>query len=156
MHGIRRRSILTAATSGVVLGAAGIARALTPKFSIESDRDSVRTFHGVHEGLGSVDIRMFDFAGAAAPANFLIYDIAVGASEGVHVHNLTDPKLGAFDEYYYVLEGRGKMLIHGEPVMVSAGDHVHTPLEVAHGIANIDDTHRLKVFLTYIDRSRKS
>jgi mannose-6-phosphate isomerase-like protein (cupin superfamily) len=80
----------------------------------------------------------------------------VGASEGVHLHSLTDPKLGAFDEYYYILEGRGKMMIDGEPIMVGAGDHIHTPLEVAHGIENIDEHRRLRIFLTYIDRSSAS
>ena len=131
------------------------ARTGTPKFEVESANQNIRAFRGVHEGLGTIDMRVFDFAGAAAPANFLIYDIPPGASEGVHVHNLTDPKLGAFDEYYYIIEGRGKMLIDGEPLTVGAGDHVHTPLDVAHGIENIDDSRRLKVFLTYIDRSVK-
>src|SRR3546814_12219874 len=81
------------------------------------------------EGLGAIDGRLFDFGGAPAPAAFLIYDIPVGASEGVHLHNLTDPKLGAFDEYYYILEGRGKMTINGEAIAVTAGDHVHAPLD---------------------------
>lgn len=131
-------------------------RAGAQKFKVESDRDTVRSFQGIHAGLGSIDVRIFDFAGAPAPANFLIYDIPVGASEGVHLHNLTDPKLGAFDEYYYILEGRGKMMIDGEPIIVGAGDHIHTPLEVAHGIENIDEHHRLRIFLTYIDRSSAS
>jgi mannose-6-phosphate isomerase-like protein (cupin superfamily) len=154
MHGISRRDLLTATAFGAVLSSA--ARAGAAKFEVESDRQNVRSFQGIHAGLGSIDVRIFDFSGAAAPANFLIYDIPVGASEGVHLHDLTDPKLGAFDEYYYILEGRGKMLIDGEPLVVSAGDHIHTPLNVAHGIENVDEHHRLKVFLTYIDRSAKS
>ncbi len=153
MHDISRRHILTAAAFGAVLNSAAMARAGTPKFKLESDRQKIRSFHAVHEGLGSIDVRVFDFAGASAPANFLIYDIPFGASEGVHHHNLADPKLGAFDEYYYIIEGRGKMMIDGVPIMVGAGDHVHTPLDVAHGIENIDARQRLKVFLTYIDRS---
>jgi uncharacterized RmlC-like cupin family protein len=148
-----RRGILSAAAFATMLGAAGTARGQGPKFRLESDRRNIRTFKGIHEGLGSIDMRMFDFGGASAPANFLIYDIPVGASEGVHLHNLTDPKLGAFDEYYYIIEGRGRMMIGGEPVMVGPGDHVHTPLDVPHGIENIDDALRLKVFLTYIKRA---
>ena len=153
MYQISRRNILTATALGAVLSGAGIARAGSPKFQLESDSEKMRSFENYHRGLGSIGMRMFDFGGAAAPANFLIYDIPPGASEGVHVHNLTDPKLGPFDEYYYIIEGRGRMMIGGEPVMVSAGDHVHTPLEVPHGIENIDADCRLKVFLTYIDRS---
>ena len=153
---ISRRNIIAATAFGTVLNSLGIARAQAPKFTVESDKQNSRSYRGVHEGLGSIDVRMFDFAGASAPAHFLIYDLPVGASEGVHLHNLTDPKLGAFDEYYYIIEGRGRMMIDGEPVMVGAGDHVHTPLEVAHGIENIDDRQRLRVFLTYIDRSLKT
>ena len=152
MHKLNRRDVLTATAFAAVLPA-GVARAQAPKFQLESDRQNIRSFQHYHQGLGSIDIRMFDFGRAAAPANFLIYEIPPGASEGVHVHNLTDPKLGPFDEYYYIIEGRGKMMIDGEPVIVAAGDHVHTPLDVPHGIENIDGRRRLKVFLTYINRS---
>lgn len=153
---ISRRNIITATAFGTVLSSMGIARVQAPKFKVESDKQNIRSYLGIHEGLGSIDVRMFDFAGAPAPANFLIYDMPVGASEGVHLHNLTDLELGAFDEYYYIIEGRGRMMIDGEPIIVRAGDHVHTPLDVAHGIENIDDNHRLRVFLTYIDRSLKT
>lgn len=153
MRKLDRRTILTAAAFGAATGPARVVRAQPPTYSLESDRENVRTFQRYHEGLGSLDMRMFDFGRAAAPANFLTYDIPPGASEGVHVHNLTDPKLGPFDEYYYIIEGRGRMMIDGAPVLVGPGDHVHTPLEVPHGIENIDERQRLKVFLTYIDRS---
>ncbi len=153
MRLISRRTILNATALAAVVSRAGAARAAAPKFTVESGNQNIRSFRGVHEGLGSIDLRIFDFSGASAPAHFLIYDIPPGASEGVHVHNLADPKLGAFDEYYYIIEGRGKMMIDDEPLMVGAGDHVHTPLDVSHGIENIDERRRLKVFLTYIDRS---
>lgn len=156
MDDISRRNILGAAALGALLSPAAAAQAGTPRFRKETGGQNVHTFKNYHEGLGSLDMRMFDFAGDSAPANFLIYDIPVGASEGVHVHNLTDPKLGPFDEYYYIIEGRGRMMIDGQAVMVSAGDHVHTPLEVPHGIENIDPKQRLKLFLTYIDRSPKA
>ena len=152
MHELNRRDVLTATAFAAALPA-GIAHARSPRFQIESDREGMRSFERYHKGLGTIGMRIFNFGRAAAPANFLIYDIPPGASEGVHVHNLTDPKLGPFDEYYYIIEGRGRMMIDGEPVMVAAGDHVHTPLEVPHGIENIDARRRLKVFLTYIDRS---
>lgn len=153
MDEISRRNILAAATLGTLLIPAASAGARPRRFKLEPGTQGIRRFQAVHEGLGSIDVRMFDFGGAPSPANFLIYDIPVGASEGVHLHNLTDPKLGAFDEYYYIIEGRGKMMIDGEPILVTAGDHVHAPLDSWRGIENIDDTHRLKVFLTYIDRT---
>lgn len=150
---LTRRRLLTATGAMAAIAAARPANAANPKFRLESDRDNVRVFEKYHEGLGSIGMRMFDFGRASAPAYFLTYDIPPGASEGVHVHNLTDPALGPFDEYYYIIEGRGMMLIDGKPLLVGAGDHIHTPLDVAHGIENISDVDRLKVFLTYIDRT---
>ena len=154
MRNISRRKVLTASAFGIMLQSIGIAQARTPKFRLESGSKDIHTWHGVHEGLGDVDVRLFDFEGADAPANFMVYDMPVGASEGVHLHNLEDPALGPYDEFYYIVEGRGKMVIDDETFIVSAGDHVHAPLDTWRGIANADDTDRLKVFLTYIDRSK--
>src|SRR3546814_7060703 len=108
MKELDRRTLLAAATVGSMLAPASSAGASPRKFGLEAASKGIATFQAVHEGLGSIDVRLFDFGGAPAPAAFLIYDIPVGASEGVHLHNLTDPKLGAFDEYYYILEGRSE------------------------------------------------
>src|SRR3546814_17052543 len=48
------------------------------------------------------------------------------------------------------------MTINGEAIAVTAGDHVHAPLDCWRGIENIDDERRLKIFHTYIERSSKS
>jgi len=45
------------------------------------------------------------------------------------------------------------MEIDGEIVPVNAGDHVHCPLGVAHGIRNSHKAHNLRVFLTFITRT---
>jgi hypothetical protein len=122
------------------------------RFSVESDRVDVRDFEKYHQGIGTIGARFFQFDGAPVPANFLIYDIPPGCSEGVHVHNTVDPALGPFDEYYYIIAGTGVMPIDGERVPVSAGDHVHTPMGVHHGIENNGNA-MLRVFLTYINRA---
>ncbi|BBE34341.1 cupin domain-containing protein [Sphingosinicella microcystinivorans] len=155
MDDINRRNLIAAATCGLLMFPAAPIRAKPPRFKLEPGSQGFQTFKAVHEGLGSIDVKIFDFGDAPAPANFLIYDIPAGASEGVHLHNLTDPKLGAFDEYYYIIEGRGRMTIDGEAVLVTAGDHVHAPLDSWRGIENIDSSDRLKVFLTYIDRTQR-
>jgi quercetin dioxygenase-like cupin family protein len=90
----------------------------------------------VHEGDGTISLRYFRFDNAPAPANFVVYDMPPGSSEGVHTHQLGDTVAGSYDEYYYIVEGRGEMEIDGQIVPVKAGDHVHTPLGVAHGICN--------------------
>src|SRR3546814_6605304 len=83
--------LLAAATLGSMLAPASSAGASPRKFGLEAASKGIATFQAVHEGLGSIDVRLFDFGGAPAPADFLIYDIPVGASEGVPLHNLTDP-----------------------------------------------------------------
>lgn len=155
MDDLSRRNILAAVALGAIASPAAAAATRSPRYKVEGWSEGFNTFQSVHEGLGSIDVRLFDFGGASSPAHFLIYDIPVGASEGVHLHNLTDPALGPYEEYYYIIEGRGKMTIDGEQILVTAGDHVFAPLDCWRGIANIDEQHRLKVFLTYIDRSAK-
>ena len=123
------------------------------KAAKESALENVETFEKVHDGLGSVDVRIFSFNDASLPARFLIYDFPPGASEGVHTHRMGDKVEGAFDEYYYIVAGQGEMEIDGSRVPVKAGDHVHTPLTVAHGIKNTHATEHMKVFLTFIDRA---
>jgi quercetin dioxygenase-like cupin family protein len=61
-------------------------------------------------------------------------------------------KQGSFDEYYYIISGQGQMEIDGQVVAVAKGDHVHTPLEVAHGVEDTHPTENLRVFLTFIKR----
>jgi uncharacterized cupin superfamily protein len=156
MQVLTRRGILTGAAAAAAAGASRSGTAAPLPFALEAGSKDIRQFKNYHAGLGSIGMRMFDFGGASAPAYFLTYDIPPGASEGVHVHNLKDPALGPFDEYYYIVEGRGRMMIDGKAVMVGPGDHVHTPLNVAHGIENVTEGQQLKVFLTYIDRSAKA
>lgn len=125
-------------------------------YAKESESDGMREITGIHEGKGKGKTKWFRFANEPWPAHFMIYDLEPGASEGVHVHFLDDRnKEGAFDEYYYIMSGEGQMEIDGKIVPVKAGDHVHTPLEVAHGVENTHPTENLKVFLTFIARAGK-
>ena len=158
---VSRRDIVSfSAAAGVLAGggSSSSSRGLEKRpaaMAKESALDEVRTFDQVHGGLGSVQVRFFSFDKAPLPARFLIYDFPPGASEGVHTHGLGDKVGGAFDEYYFVLAGQGEMEIGGERVPVKPGDHVHTPLDVAHGIRNTHPHEHLRVFLTYIDRDAR-
>ena len=160
MDDISRRTLLAAAVVGSMAGPAAMAAPATAapgarpsRFMVERATEGFNNFRAVHEGLGELGVRLFDFKGAAAPANFMIYDIPPGASEGVHLHNLSDPALGPYEEYYYIVEGSGVMTIDREEFAVTAGDHVFAPLDSWRGIANRDGPGNLKIFLTYIDRS---
>jgi mannose-6-phosphate isomerase-like protein (cupin superfamily) len=155
MDEISRRTILAAAAAGSMIapGAATAASLRPSRFKVERAAEGFNKFKAVHEGLGELGVRLFDFDGAAAPANFMIYDIPPGASEGVHLHNLSNPALGPYEEYYYIVAGRGVMTIDGEEFPVTAGDHIFAPLDSWRGIANTDGPDNLQVFLTYIDRS---
>lgn len=125
-------------------------------FGKDSDTEGVVSYTGIHAGKGTVQIKMFPFDGAPAPTNFLIYELPPGASEGTHSHFLDNRnEQGSYDEYYYIISGSGQMEINGEIVPVFKGDHVHTPLEVAHGIENTDPTEHLRVFLTFIKRGNE-
>ena len=107
----------------------------------------------VHEGKGAIDVKFFFRQDRYAhPALLLIYDIAPGASEGVHTHRPGDTVMGSYDEFYYILSGSGVMEIDGKKLTVTAGDHIFTPNEVAHGIENTSDTVPLKVYLVAVIR----
>lgn len=134
-------------------GVAKPAAAGKATFTKETEAQGMVEITGIHEGKGTGRARLFRFAGTPAPAHFMIYDLPPGASEGVHAHFLDNRNQeGSFDEYYYIISGHGQMEIDGEVVAVSQGDHVHTPLEVAHGVENTHPTENLRVFLTFIKR----
>ena len=125
-------------------------------FTKDSEATGMVEITGIHEGKGAGKVKFFRFDGAPFPAHFMIYDLPPGASEGVHVHFLDDRNgQGSFDEYYYFISGRGQMEIDGQIVAVGKGDHVHAPLEAAHGVENTHPTENLRVFLTFIKRGNE-
>ncbi|KRB80583.1 hypothetical protein ASE00_16160 [Sphingomonas sp. Root710] len=128
-----------------------------PAFTKEAEADGMVEITGIHNGKGKGKARIFRFADQSAPAYFMIYDLPPGASEGVHVHFLDNRnEEGSFDEYYYVISGQGQMEIDGKILPVVQGDHVHTPLEVAHGVENSHATDNLRIFLTFIQRGSET
>jgi mannose-6-phosphate isomerase-like protein (cupin superfamily) len=137
-------------------GAASAAGNQKAMVATDSESNGMVEVPGIHEGKGKAKVKFFPFNGAPAPAHFIIYELPPGASEGVHTHFLDDRnKQGSFDEYYYIISGQGQMEIDGQVVAVAKGDHVHTPLEVAHGVENTHPTENLRVFLTFIKRGNE-
>ena len=158
---VPRRDLLASAGACLALASgkaaampAAAARSAPAKARFSKDSEGHGVYEGqVHEGKGTLKGKFFGFDGAPFPAYFLTYDLPPGSSEGVHVHFLDNRNGGgSFDEYYYIISGEGQMEIDGEVVPVRAGDHVHTPLEVAHGVENTHPSENLRVFLTFIKR----
>ena len=146
------------AAMGTESASAAASIAVNPKatFTKDSEANGMIEITGIHAGKGTGKAKFFGFDGAPAPAHFIIYDLPPGASEGVHVHFLDDRnQQGSFDEYYYFISGQGQMEIDGAVVAVAKGDHIHTPLEVAHGVENTHPTENLRVFLTFIKRGNE-
>lgn len=157
----RREAIAATGICFAMMSRKALATAGTPPsdatqkstYTKESEAHGMVEVTAIHAGKGKGKVRLFRFDGAPAPAHFLIYDLPPGASEGVHVHYLDNRNQeGSFDEYYYFISGHGQMEIDGKIVAVTKGDHVHTPLTVAHGVENTHPTENLRVFLTFIKR----
>lgn len=142
-----------AAAGALSTAEAASAEAPASAFSKLSEAEIAKPYPHVHEGDGTISVRYFGFDQAPAPAHFVIYDMPPGSSEGVHTHHLGDTVLGPYDEYYYVIQGEGEMEIDGKVVGIEAGDHVHTPLGVAHGVRNTMQDRNLRIFLTFISRT---
>jgi len=106
----------------------------------------------VHGGLGRLDVQFFfEPERPGRPALFLQYVIPPGASEGVHTHGAGRHE-GAWDEYYYIASGSGRMRLGADDVSVTAGEAIHTPLGMPHGIQNTHASELLRVFLVAIER----
>jgi mannose-6-phosphate isomerase-like protein (cupin superfamily) len=120
-------------------------------FACENDQHNRQVVPGMRNGCGSVTIRRFEFAGATLPARFVVYELLPGASEGVHAHYADNRNgTGTFEEFYYILAGRGMMTVGQHIFPVGPGDYIHVPLGLERGIANVDELEALKVHLTFI------
>jgi len=143
---LNRRDLLLA--GGIAFLASHATSAAVPADGTPA-RGQRRQMHG---GKGLLDVTFFfEPERPGRPALFLEYRIPPGASEGVHVHGPDRPE-GAWDEYYYVAEGSGRMRIGDEDVEVAAGQTLHTPLGVPHGIENTSRS-PLRIFLVAIERA---
>jgi quercetin dioxygenase-like cupin family protein len=58
------------------------------------------------------------------------------------------------DEIFHILEGKGTMMVGGEPVPVSAGSVVYVPAEVKHSVEPVD-TRMVIVFFKSPGRASK-
>lgn len=124
-----------------------------PASPIENDREGREVLEHMRGGPGSVSVRHFRFDGKGAPTRFLILEIPPGAAEGSHVHYADDRNgTGAYEEFYYVISGRGIATLGDATYDVGPGDYWHAPLDMARGLTNADPAEMLKVHMTVVLR----
>jgi len=74
-------------------------------FTKLAEADVATPYSHLHGGAGTVSLQYFRFNNTPALANFVVYDMPPGSSEGVRTHVLGNAMLGSYDEYYYIVEG---------------------------------------------------
>ena len=131
--------------------ASSVRRAKRPAYL--KDLDGATRSIRAHAGKGAIGVKyFFGTEKAASPAIIMMYILPPGTSEGMHTHALGDKRKGSYDEYYYIVAGRGQMDIAGERVRVKKGDHIFTPNGVPHAIENTAKKGELKVHLVALRR----
>jgi mannose-6-phosphate isomerase-like protein (cupin superfamily) len=141
----RREMLLSSGVAFLASHATGA----EPASGVDVTQTHRRQMHG---GKGLLDVRFFfEPERPGRPALFLEYRIPPGASEGVHTHGRGRAE-GPWDEYYYVAEGAGRMRVGDSDVRVAAGEALHAPLGVPHGIENTTPQ-ILRIFLVAIERT---
>lgn len=67
----------------------------------------------------------------SANISMQISSIPVGSEQPIHKH---EP-----EQCYYIVKGKGLMILEGEEQIVTSGDAVYVPSNKEHGIRNIGD-----------------
>ncbi|MBS0254789.1 MAG: cupin domain-containing protein [Proteobacteria bacterium] len=107
----------------------------------------------LRDGAGPATLIRYEYGGAPAPARFVVFEIPPLGSEGLHTHWADDRnQIGAYDEFYYIVAGHGRMTIGEQQFDLGPGDGAHAPLDQPRGIANLSDRAPLLVHITYIAR----
>lgn len=99
-----------------------------------SDTGSPSELHGLHGGRGMDKWKRF-VTGLMLYADWDSFEhnrVECGGLIGEHVHTRTE-------EIYYIVSGRGLMMLDGETREVGPGDLIMTPLNGRHSIENIGD-----------------
>ena len=107
---------------------------------IRAEEADTKTLERCHDGIGALACTAFPLARAGCDwLRFLHFDVVEpSATIGEHVH-------ADDEEIYYVLEGRGTMVLDGQRFPIGPGDLAVTPAGHSHGLVNGSSAMRLIV-----------
>lgn len=112
---------------------------------VEQERDIAIEQPGPHEGEGTTTAYPFFAAATGFDLVFRKRALHPGATIGAHVNDK--------DEIYYVLSGRGELVLNGDPREVGPGDAILTRSGDSHALRQLGDDD-LVVFIVFDDSKR--
>ncbi|WP_425491871.1 GDSL-type esterase/lipase family protein [Luteimonas saliphila] len=113
--------------------------------TVVAERDIAVTQPGPHEGDGTTTAYPFFADATGFDVVFRKRVLHPGASIGTHVNDK--------DEIYYVLSGRGELVLNGEARGVGAGDAILTRNGDSHALRQLGDED-LVIFIVFDEASR--
>lgn len=130
------------------LGVAGCVQAQTPvsPSTVVNERDIAVEQPGPHEGGGSTTAYPFFTDATGFGLVFRKRALHPGAAIGEHVNGM--------DEIYYVLSGRGELVLNGIAREVGAGDAILTRSGDSHALRQVGDGD-LVIFIVF-DNSKRT
>lgn len=103
---------------------------------VEKTGEGVFFYEDLHDGVGKILVQRY-FEGAHPwPVDIEIWELPVGATEGSHSHDDSEPEYGSMSELYLVIEGTARMHIGGEKVELGVGDAALAAPGVEHDLVN--------------------
>jgi len=104
--------------------------------AVERNGEGTFVYDELHGGVGKILVQRY-FEGAHPwKMNLELWELPVGANEGAHVHDESEPEYGAMSELYLIVEGTARMIIAGVPVEFGPGDAALAASGIEHDLVN--------------------
>ena len=98
--------------------------------------EGVFFYEDLHDGVGNISVQRY-FEGAHPwKMDLEIWELPVGATEGAHSPDESEPEYGAMAEIYLVIEGNAQVTMDKVTVELGPGDAVLADPGVEHNLVN--------------------